>query len=397
MASPDPSYNRGLIVAGACMVQFMVIGLMFGNGLFVKVFEVEFGWSRTIVATASSLTMLMMGVFAMGAGRLNDLYGPRIVLTISGIVYGIGYVLLGQISEIWQLFVIFGLFLALGMSTHDVVTLSVVARWFEGRRGIMTGVVKVGTAVGQISIPPVLAVLIGWLGWRDAVMVLGVVAAIVLVAAASLMRVPARPAGQAAAPQAGASYAEAKSGPILWRLCLAQFLFFPILLTVPFHIVAHGMDMGLSRELAAILLSVSGASSVVGRLIVGTFADRIGGRNAYVLCFVPLILAVSLLIFIDIPWMLYAVIGLYGFGHGGLFTVVSPTVAEFFGMRAHGAIFGTVLFSGTVGGAVGPILAGWVYDTTGAYTIAFTTLAAFGIAALVLVLSLPRRGQVAVA
>lgn len=397
MASPDPSYNRGLIVAGACMVQFMVIGLMFGNGLFVKVFEVEFGWSRTIVATASSLTMLMMGVFAMGAGRLNDLYGPKIVLTISGIVYGIGYILMGQISEIWQLFVIFGLFLALGMSTHDVVTLSVVARWFEGRRGIMTGVVKVGTAVGQISIPPVLAVLIGWLGWREAVMVLGITAAIVLVAAAMLMRLPVQPAGQAAAPQSGSSYAEAKSGPILWRLCLAQFLFFPILLTVPFHIVAHGMDMGLSREMAAILLSVSGASSVVGRLIVGTFADRIGGRNAYVLCFVPLILAVSLLIFIDIPWMLYAVIGLYGFGHGGLFTVVSPTVAEFFGMRAHGAIFGTVLFCGTVGGAVGPILAGWVFDTTGAYTIAFATLAAFGVAALVLVLSLPRRGHVVLA
>ena len=397
MPSPDPSYPRGLIVAGACLVQFMVIGLMFGNGLFVKVFETEFEWSRTIVATASSLTMLMMGVFAMGAGRLNDRYGPRIVLTISGVVYGVGYILLGQIDAIWQLFVIFGLFLALGMSTHDVVTLSVVARWFEGRRGIMTGVVKVGTAVGQISIPPILAVLIGWLGWREAVVFLGIVAIVVLIVAAMLMRLPVRPAGQAAAPQTGMTYTEAKSGPVLWRLCLAQFLFFPILLTVPFHIVAHGMDLGLTRELAAILLSVSGAASVVGRLIVGTFSDRIGGRNAYVMCFVPLIVALFLLLFIDIPWMLYAVIGIYGFGHGGLFTVVSPTVAEFFGMRAHGAIFGTVLFCGTVGGAVGPILAGWIFDTTGSYVIAFATLAAFGIGALMLILSLPRRGAVAVA
>ncbi len=392
MPSPDPSYPRGLIVAGACLVQFTVIGLMFGNGLFVKVFETEFEWSRTLVATASSLTMPMMGVFAMAAGRLNDLYGPRLVLAISGVTYGIGYILLGQIDAAWQLFAVFGLFLAMGMSTHDVVTLSVVARWFEARRGIMTGVVKVGTACGQISIPPLMAVMIGWLGWREAVMVLGAMSIVLLLIAAALMRLPVRPAGAGPAPpQEGISFADAKSGPILWRLCLTQFLFFPILLTVPFHIVAHGMDMGLSRELAAVLLSVSGGASIAGRLVVGTFTDRIGGRRAYMLCFAPLILALIGLLFIDVPWMLYAVIGIYGFGHGGLFTVVSPTVAEYFGMRAHGAIFGLILFCGTVGGAMGPILAGWVFDTTGSYAIAFATLAVFGFTGLALVLSLPRR------
>ena len=145
------------------------------------------------------------------------------------------------------------------------------------------------------------------------------------------------------------------------------------------------------------LLSVSGGASVAGRLVVGTFTDRIGGRLAYLLCFFPLIIALIGLLFIDVPWMLYAVIGIYGFGHGGLFTVVSPTVAEYFGMRAHGAIFGIVLFCGTVGGAMGPILAGWVFDTTGSYAIAFGTLAAFGAVAVALVLSLPRRGVPAIA
>lgn len=397
MASPDPSYPRALIVAGACLLQFTVIGLMFGTGLFVKIFETDFGWSRTLVASASSLTMLMMGVFAIAAGRLNDRYGPRMVLTFSGIIYGIGYILLGQIDTAWELYVVFGLFLAAGMSTHDVVTLSVVARWFEARRGMMTGVVKVGTAFGQISVPPLMAVMIGWLGWREAVVVLGLIAGVILFVAALLMRMPAQTAGEAAKPQVGLTYSEARSGPIFWRLCVVQFLFFPILTTIPFHIVAHGMDMGLTRELAAVLLSISGGASIAGRLVVGTFTDRIGGRNAYVLCFIPLIAALIGLLFIDLPWMLYAVIGIYGFAHGGLFTVVSPTVAEFFGMRAHGAIFGVVLFSGTVGGGIGPILAGWIFDTTGSYVIAFGTLAGFAAAALVLVLSLPRRGIVAVA
>ena len=397
MASPDPSYPRALIVAGACLVQFTVIGMMFGNGLFIKIFEAEFGWSRSLVSTASSLAMLMMGVFAMGAARLNERYGPRIVLAISGTVYGIGYVLLGQIDAAWQLFMIFGLFMAIGMCTHDVVTLSVVARWFEARRGLMTGVTKVGTACGQFSIPPLMAVMIGWFGWRDVVMLMGVIATIILLIAAMLMREPARPAGAAAVPQTGLTYAEAKSGSIFWRLCLIQFLFFTILSTIPFHIVAHGMDMGMKREVAAFLLSVGSGVSIAGRLVIGTFTDRIGGRNAYVLCLVPMVAALGLLVAVDTPNLLYLALAIYGFAHGGLFTVVSPTIAEFFGMRAHGAIFGTVLFTGTIGGAIGPIMAGWVFDQTGSYVIAFATLAAFAAAALALVFSLPRRGQVVVA
>ena len=320
------------------------------------------------------------------------------VLTISAILYGLGYVLLGQIDAAWQLFVIFGLFLAIGMSTHDVVTLSVVARWFEKKRGIMTAVVKVGTALGQMSIPLVMALLIGWVGWRSAVTILGVLAAAILLVAAMLMRNPARPAGAAKdTPLTGMTYAEARGGPLFWRLCAIQALFFPILTTIPLHIVVHGQDMGMTQAIAALLLSFSAGGSIIGRLTVGTMSDRIGGRNAYILCFVPMIVALVLILFIDVPMLLFGAVTLYGFAHGGLFTVVSPTVAEYFGMRAHGAIFGVILFCGTVGGAIGPIVAGWVFDQTGGYTIAFLALVAFAVTGLALVLSLPRRGIVAVA
>ena len=74
------------------------------------------------------------------------------------------------------------------------------------------------------------------------------------------------------------------------------------------------------------------------------------------------------------PRLLFPVVAIYGFSHGGFFTVVSPIVAEYFGLRAHGAIFGTVLFFGTLGGSVGPILAGLAFDRTGSYQIAFAGL-----------------------
>ena len=80
----------------------------------------------------------------------------------------------------------------------------------------------------------------------------------------------------------------------------------------------------------------------------------------------------------------------YGFSHGGLFTIVAPTVAEYFGTRAVGAIFGGIVFFGTIGGSIGPILAGRVFDVTGSYAAAFVTLASMAVLGLLLVFSLPK-------
>ena len=89
--------------------------------------------------------------------------------------------------------------------------------------------------------------------------------------------------------------------------------------------------------------------------------------------------------------LLFAAVAVYGFAHGGLFTVVAPTVAEYFGTRAHGAIFGGIVFFGTLGAAVGPAMAGWIFDVTGSYDYAFTGLAVMGALGLALVISLPSR------
>ena len=314
------------------------------------------------------------------------------MLVGAGLLYGTGFALISVVGEPWHLFVLFGLFLGVGMSTHDVATLSTIARWFVRRRGMMTGIAKVGTATGQMVLPPVAALLIVGIGWRGAALALGVVAAVLLlVAAASMRRPPPDRAAASAAPPAGGGggFAEIRRSRVFWTLCAAQFLFFPTLMTVPLHIVVHGMDLGLTRGVAATLLTVIGGASIAGRLTVGTFADRIGGRNAYVICLVPLVTSLLILMVVDTPSLLFAVVALYGFGHGGLFTVVSPTVAEFFGTRTHGAIYGGIYLFGTIGGAVGPIMAGRVFDVTGSYEYAFSALALMGAGALLLMASLP--------
>ena len=382
--------QRYLIVLGACLTQFFVIGLLFSYGLFFKSFELEFGWSRTLLSSCISLAFLVMGILAFVGGRLNDRYGPRVVLSVAGTLCGLGYVLLSQVTQPWQLFVLFGMFIGVGMATHDVVTLSTIARWFHQRRGIMTGVVKTGTAAGQISLPPLAAFLIAQFGWRSALVILGVMAIIMLLIAASLLKSPPTDRGaEAESATSGMAFEEARKTSLLWRLCAIQFCFFPTLTTIPLHIVVHGMDLGMTPALAAILLSVIGASSVVGRLTFGTLVDQIGGRRALMFCFIPLLFSLLAFLLIHVPWVLFGAVALYGFAHGGLFTAVSPTVAEYFGLKAHGAIFGLILLFGTIGGSLGPILAGWAFDMTASYSIAFGSLTALLTVGLVLVLRLP--------
>ena len=385
----DPRYP---VVFGACLTQFTIVGLLFSVGLFFDVFEEELGWSRTVLSASTSLAFLVMGILAYFVGRLSDRYGPTVVLGTTGMLFGVGYALISIVGEPWQLVALFGIFIGLGLSTHDVVTLSTIARWFGGRRGMMTGVVKVGTATGQMVLPLLTALLMAVVGWRYAALALGYTAAAVLLLAACSMKSPpkgrpsARP-DESRAPEP----ARVRRSRAFWTLCATQFLFFPSLVTVPLHIAVHGLDLGMSRATAATLLTVIGGSSIVGRLTIGTLVDRIGGKNAYVLCFVPLIAGLLSLLAADTHWLLFAAVAVYGFGHGGFFTVVSPTVAEFFGTRAHGATFGGILFFGTLGAAVGPTMAGRVFDVTGSYAYAFTGLAVMGVLGLLLVLSLPSR------
>ncbi|MEZ5660694.1 MAG: MFS transporter [Burkholderiaceae bacterium] len=383
--------RRRVVFASAFAVQFFVIGGMFAYGVFFKALEAELGWSRTLLSAATSISFLVMGVFAMVAGRATERFGPRAVLTVSGACYGLGYALMLWMSAPWQLFLLYGGMIGLGLASHDVATLSTVARWYPKRRGLMTGFVKTGTALGQMILPLAAAALVTQLGWRLACLTLGIAAGVVLVIAAQGVTLPKAAAtdrSSAAAPAEGWPFAQARRKRQFWTLCALQFMFFPALMTVPVHIVVHGVDLGLDVGRAAAVLAVIGGISMVGRILVGGFVDRIGGRNAYLVCFGALVASLFALLNITDPIWLFGFALIYGFSHGGFFTVVSPTIAELFGMRSHSTIFGIVVFCGTLGGAIGPLLAGMVFDARQSYQPAFLVLTGLAVLGLLLVLTL---------
>ena len=392
--------KRYIVVSSAFVIQGVMIGILFAYGVLFTALESELGWSRTLLSASFSVSFLVMGIGGILVGRLNDRLGPRLLMTLSGICFGVGYAAMYFMSAPWHLFILYGLLVGAGTGAHDVITLSTVARWFDRRRGLMTGVVKVGTACGQMTIPVLVSTLLLTVGWREACLVIGLGATLLLLLAAQgLQRNPIEDGGARTGPspepEPGLRFADAARSRPFWTLCAVQFCFLPTLVTVPVHIVPHAIDLGMGQAQAALVLSVMGACSVAGRLAIGAGADRLGSRKALMACLAVLIASLGILQLIQATWPLYLFAAIYGIAHGGLFTVVSLVVAEYFGTAAHGAIFGAVLFFGTLGGAVGPLLAGQAFDVLGSYSVAFTTLTAMAGLALVFVSTLRHQSAAA--
>jgi len=386
------------IVAASFIIQGVSIGAMFTYGIFFKEFQTEFGWSRATISGASSLAFLVMGVAGIFAGRLNDKIGPRVLMVMSGISFGLGYLLMSNLHAQWQLYLFYGLLIGVGLSTHDIITLSTVVRWFVRRRGMMSGIVKVGTGSGQLLVPLIVTAFIATCGWRQSYVIMGVIVLVMLVAAALVLRRDPQsmgllPDGRRDEPcgdgigfmERGVSLKRAIRTMQFWTICAAEFIIFFCILTIVVHIVPHATDMGLPPATAAGVLSMIGGVSMFGRFLMGTANDRIGGKRSLVICFIMLICGLVLLQVASEAWMLFLFAAVYGCALGGFFTVMSPTVAELFGIGSHGELFGIAVFIGTLGGSIGPLLAGRIFDVTGSYQAVFLVLTGLAMLGLVLI------------
>jgi MFS family permease len=393
------------IVAAGFIIQAVGVGAMFTYGVFFKEFQAEFDWSRAAISGASSLAFLMMGLVGIIAGKMNDRIGPKAIVVVSGILLGLGYLLMSRLQAIWQLYLLYGILVGIGFSTHDVITLSTIARWFVKRRGMMSGIVKVGTGSGQLLVPLIATLLIAAYGWRNSYLIIGAAALTIFVAVAQILSRDPQSVGllpdgdshhpggnQIGSREAGITLGAAVRTGQFWIMCVAEFAIFFCLLTIIVHIVPHAIDLALTPPKAVGVLSTIGGVSMLGRIVIGTANDKIGGKRALMICFILLLCSLLWLQVASKAWMLFLFAVIYGFAHGGFFTVISPMVAELFGTGSHGVLFGIVLASGTIGGAVGPLMAGRTFDVTGSYRIAFLVLTLLAAIGFVLILTLqPRR------
>ena len=157
----DSGFFYGYVIVGLVFCVMLVSwGIFLSFGVFFEPMLTEFGWTRAATSAAYSISIIVSGVLGIITGKLTDRFGPRLVMTGSGFLLGSGYLLMSQVSSIWQLYLFFGLIVGLGMSATFVPANSVITKWFVRRRGTMTGIVLAGNSVGILFIPHVFSWII---------------------------------------------------------------------------------------------------------------------------------------------------------------------------------------------------------------------------------------------
>ena len=393
----EPRFFYGYTVVLACFfIMLIAFGALFTFAVFFEPVLIEFGWTRAMTSAAFSLCMVLWGLTSMGMGRLNDRFGPRIVMVVCGCFLGLGYLLMSQISAIWQLYLFYGVMIGIGMSGAFVPVLSTVARWFVKRRGFMTGITSSGIGIGTIISPLIAIGLISTYGWRTSYIVVSITTLVLTILVAQFLKRDPGQIGQlpygadevrtedSSLGTEGFSLWEAMHTRQLWMLCAIYFCAFFFIMTVLVHIVIYATGLGISAADAASILAIIGGLTIVGVIVVGNLADRIGNKSAIIISLALLTMASFWLMFAKELWVLYLFAIIFGFAYGGMSTVQSPITAELLGLRSHGVLLGFVFFCGTLANASGPVVAGHIFDIKSSYNLDFLICAAIAIVGLIL-------------
>ena len=398
MISREKSNQGWVVVAASALVMFGMWNSYTGFGVFLPVLAQEFGWSRGTIASATSLQLLMGGVLAFAIGALSDRYGPRPILLLSALVSGGAFLASSAITALWHLYLLQGFVLGVGMAASYLVPTTTVSRWFVARRGFALGVLLACHNSTLITGPLVSAFLINRFGLRTTYLILGGLTLCIALPASGFTRFPhegeaksgagAHPTG--AAP-ARATFWNTVGDRRVLSLGGCWFLLAFTWMMVVIHLVSHVKDKGVTLEAASLALTLYGVGAIVGRILFGIAADRLGSRTTFLLC-LSLQITTLALILVGPPLVaVYALVVGVGMGAAGGDTTVVKAAAEVFGVRSIGATMGVVNIGWRAGATLGPAVAGFIYDATRSYTIAF----ALALAGLVLSVALFQLGTAA--
>jgi MFS family permease len=404
-ALPLPRVFYGwFVVAAGFAVTFIDFGCAYSFSAFVAPLQQDFGMSRGSVSLVFSLAGFVYFSLGMVSGPLADRWGSRQMAVIGMILIGLGLAAASAARSLPEVYAAYGLGVGLGVGCSYVPAMGAVQRWFVRRRGFASGLASAGIGVGTLAVPPFASFLIDAVGWREAYLILGVVAAIVGVAMALLIANDPRDRGLApdgnAAPAnvqtspSGASMREAITSRRfigLYAACLAcSFGVF-----VPFvHLVPYAVDHGVTQARSVLLLGAIGVGSAAGRFFLGGIADWLGRELSLAAMFVGMALALVIWAVSTEFWPLSVFAFMFGVAYGGWVALLPAVVMDYFGGRNVSGLIGVLYTSVGFGTLIGPSAAGFAFDATGSYTIPIVAsiLANVIAAAITIATSRPSRG-----
>lgn len=365
--------GRSWVTAALAFVaMFVAVGTGYSFGALVLPVSRELGVGPGATSGVFAVSVMAFFLVSAPAGILADRFGPRAVVVAGALAMSGGLALTAGAQTLTAVYVGHGGLVGVGMSTAFVPLVAAVGASFRRHRLVAVGVAVSGIGVGTLVMAPVVAGLIGLLGWRAAYFALAVACGLLLAACGLGMPLTHR-ADDGVAQHSLGSMLTAPPYPSLY---LAQGLL-AVALFVPFaHLPAFAEDLGSSAVAAAALVGVIGGSSVVGRLALGPVANRWGLIRTYQGCYAAIGASFVAWFVPSAPYpVLLAHAVVFGLGYGGFVALLPGVLAEHFGVAHLGGLLGVVHTSHVFGAAIGPLALGLLVGPVGYVPVALGAMA----------------------
>jgi MFS family permease len=397
-----------LLVTAIVLIGTVIDGTGFSFSVFFKYLENDLNMSRAATSAVFSLNIILSSAFGFLGGWALDKYGPRRVLFMMGVFTAISLLLTSRVNSSWQLFMTYSLLLAMGTGPVYAVTNSIVMRTFKKEQGLLIGIANAGEGLGIIVMAPVATLLIASFDWRIAYVIIGLIALVTVIPVSLLVRkTPQEAVAQVEGLkpytevnssenqqecetdlQEGCTLTQAMKTRSFWFFMMIGVLLVSGIHLVFSHLIPHITDMGFSENAAATILSLIGITSIVGGILMGLISDKFGRKPIAFICVLLQVCALAWLIPSDSLWSLYLFASIFGIAFGGVMATLTPMVGETFGIACIGKLMGTLDCSFGIAALAGPLMAGFIYDIRGDYTLAFIITSAAAMVAALLILQI---------
>jgi MFS family permease len=364
-----------VVATVALLIMMMAFGAAWITAVALKDIAGEVGGARSIPALASALAWLGSGTGGILMGRIADRVGTRWTVICGGLMIGLGLAI-STLGAPWPLWIGHGLFIGLiGLGGINAPLYIYVSRWFDRRRGSALALISSGSYLAGAVWPPVFERAIAGLGWRQTMLWYAVAEIVVIVPLAAIyFRRPPEEFHAATASGAGVGHARLLGLPrnvVFAMMCGAGVLCCIPMAMPQGHLVAFCSDLGISRSMGALMLSVLLGTAFLSRQIWGVISDRIGGLATVLIGSVWQAVSMVSFLFTQNEAGLFTVAAAFGLGFSGIIPAYVLAVRELFpASEASWRIPTLLLFSG-FGMAAGGWIAGLLYDHFGYYAPAF--------------------------
>ena len=386
----------------AAIVINLCLGAVYAFSILVPQLEAQFHWTRIETSPAFTIALLTFSLSMIPAGRLQDRKGPRTVITIGGVLIGLGMILSSYTSSLLWLYVSYGVLLGLGIGFAYGAPIATCSKWFPDKKGLITGLVVFGFGGGAILFAPLWTYIITNYSWQYNFLVSGIIFMALTVSSAQIMRNPPKdykPAGWN--PPEKAKVAKTDYEPTAMVKTLPFVLIWVSYwfgtnagLMVISQAKQVSMEIaGMDSLQASLAVSILGGFNAVGRILWGFVGDKIGREKALTMGFLGCAIALSVISVVTEPTMFLIGLCLMGLCFGGFLASYPALTSDRYGSKNLGVNYGVVFTAYGAGSVLGPIMASYFRTYQGSYLPAFYISIILALLGMALSLFLRKRAR----